>query len=141
MTYAVAGALQAALHGRLAADPALAALVGPHVHDALPPGPVPPLYVALGPETARDRSDRTGRGADHDVAIAVVTDAQGFAQAKAAAAAVSDALLRAPLTLARGRVVTLRFLRAEARRTGPPGERREIALTFRARVEDDPAQP
>lgn len=138
MTYALAGALQAALHGRLSADPALTALVGPHVHDALPPGPVPPLYVALGPETVRDRSDGTGRGADHDFSIVVATEAHGFARAKAAASAVCDALLRAPLTLSRGRVVALHFLRAQARRAGPAGERREIALVFRARVEDAP---
>ncbi len=141
MTYAVAPALQAALYARLVSDPALAALVGPHVYDALPPGLAPSLYVALGPETARDRSDRTGRGAEHDMAVAVATDAQGFAQAKAAAAAACDALLAAPLTLSRGRVVALRFLRAEARRGGPAGEGREITLLFRARVEDGPARP
>lgn len=137
MTYALAPALQAAVFARLAAHAPLAALVGPHVYDSLPPGTVPPLYVALGPEVARDRSDATDRGAEHDLAVAVVSEAQGFAQAKAAAAAVCDALLDADLALGRGRLVLLRFLRAQAAR--PSGGARRIDLTFRARVEDDAA--
>ena len=58
---------------------------------------------------------------------------------KAAAAAVSDALVDADLPLTRGHLVSLRFLRAQAARKGP-GDTRQIDLTFRARVEDD-AQP
>lgn len=136
MTYAVSRALQSALYARLSADPALSALVGPHVYDAMPPGPRPPLYVALGPEVVRDRSDGTGRGADHDLAIAVVTDEPGFSRAKDAASAISDALLQAGLPLTRGRLVSLLFLRAQAARKG---ELRQIDLIFRARVEDDAA--
>lgn len=135
MTYAVAQALQAAVYQRLAAYPPLAALVGPHVYDAVPPGLMPSLYVALGPETARDRSDATDRGALHDFAVSVVSEAAGFSTAKAAAAAISDALLGASLALARGRVVSLRFLRAQAARRGAEGTR-QIDLVFRARVED-----
>lgn len=138
MTYALALPLQAAVFQRLAAFPALTALVGTHVYDQIPPGPMPPLFVALGPETSRDRSDKTGRGGEHDLAVAVVAEAAGFATAKQAAAAVSDALIDASLALARGRLVSLRFLRAQARRT-EGGEGREITLVFRARVEDDPA--
>lgn len=136
MTYAISQPLQAALFQRLMADAPLAALAGEHIYDALPPGTLPPLYVALGPETARDRSDQTGRGAEHDVTVSVVTDAAGFAQAKAAAAAVSDALLHAALPLSRGHLVSIRFLRAQAARRG---DTRQIDLIFRARVEDDAA--
>lgn len=132
MTYALAPALQAAIYARLTADPALAALVGAHIYDALPPGILPSLYVALGPETARDRSDTTGAGAEHEVTVTVVTDRAGFATAKQAAAAVSDALHGADLTLARGTSVFCRFLRARAARSG---EAREIVLTFRVRVD------
>lgn len=135
MTYALSHPLQTAVYQRLAADAALRALVGPHVYDQLPPGAVPSLYVALGPEVARGRSDQTGMGSEHDLLLSVVTDADGFATAKAAAAAISDSLLNAPLTLTRGRVVSLRFLRAQARRR-EAGERRQIDLIFRARVED-----
>lgn len=136
MSYGVSAALQAAVYQQLAADVALAGLVGTDIYDALPSGTVPSLYVALGPEVAKDRSDKSGGGALHDFTVSVVTDTTGFASAKAAAAAVSDALIGAPLTLARGHLVYLNFLRAKAVRIGTADERR-IDLTFRARVEDD----
>ncbi len=135
MSYGVAAALQAAVYARLQADATLAALVGGAIYDALPPGILPALYVAIGPERVRERSDATGRGAEHEFTVAVVTESAGFATAKAAAAAVSDTLEDAPLVLARGRLVGLRFLRAEAARVGA-GETRQITMTFRARVED-----
>jgi hypothetical protein len=135
VTYAVASALQQAVFQALLGHAPLAALVGAHVYDALPPGLLPPLYVALGPESARDRSDATGRGAEHELTVSVVADGSGFAQAKAAAAAVADALGGPLPTLARGRLVSLRFLRARAVRT-ENGESRQIDLVFRARVED-----
>ncbi|MBW7921211.1 MAG: DUF3168 domain-containing protein [Rubellimicrobium sp.] len=133
MSYAVAAALQAAVYQRLAGDDALAALTGGAIYDALPPGILPGLYVALGPEAARDRSDGSGHGAEHDFTVSVVTDSAGFAPAKAAAAAISDALVDAPLQLARGRLLRLDFLQARAARNG---EERQIDMTFRARVED-----
>ena len=134
---AVAGAVQAALYAGLAGDAALGALVGGAIYDSLPAGTVPALYVALGPESVRDRSDATGRGADHDVTVSVVSDAAGFATAKAAAAAVSDALLAAPVpALDRGVAAHVLFRRARAvREDGGAGRR--IDLTFRVRVEDD----
>jgi len=135
MSYGVAMALQAAVYQRLLAHPALAGLVGTAIYDALPTGILPPIYVAIGPETARDRSDKTGRGAEHEFTVSVVTEASGFATAKAAAAAVSDALVDAPLVLARGRLVALNFYRAVAARIGA-GDQRQIDLIFRARVED-----
>lgn len=135
MTYGVGPALQAAVYQRLAADPVLTALVGSAIFDAAPPGILPPLYVALGPERVRDRSDKTGQGAEHEFTVSVVTDAAGFSGAKAAAAAVSDALVDAALPLARGRLVSLSFLRAQADRVAS-GDQRQINLTFRARVED-----
>ena len=136
MSYGMSAALQEAVFQRLETDPALTALVGTRIYDAAPPGQVPGLYVTLGPERVRDRSDATGGGALHDFSVSVVTDETGFADAKAASGAVSDALIDAPLALARGRLVSLNFLRAEARRVDR-GARRRIDLTFRARVEDD----
>jgi len=135
VSYGAAAALQAAIYGRLTGHAALTDLVGDAIFDAIPAGAVPDLYVALGPERARDRSDMTGRGARHDITIAVVSQAAGFAEAKAAAAAVSDALVDADLALARGSVVSLRFERARAVRSGKNDER-QIALTFRVRVDD-----
>lgn len=136
MSYGVAAALQAAVYQRLAGDAALGALVGAAIYDVVPAGPVPGTYVSLGPEDVRDRSDKTGRGAEHRFTVSVVTDAAGFQTAKNAAAAVSDALLGAGLALSRGRLVAMEFLSARARRVRA-GDVRRIDLTFRARVEDD----
>lgn len=136
MSYGASGALQAAVFDRLSADAALGALVGTAIYDALPPGILPSLYVVIGPERVRDRSDKTGRGAEHDFTVSVVTDVAGFAVAKAAAGAVSDALVHAPLDLSRGHLVGLHFVRAVAARVGAGGER-QIDLTFRARIDDD----
>ena len=135
MSYALSAPLQAAVYVRLASDAALSALVGGAVYDALPPGPAPALYVVLGPETVKDASDQTGRGAQHDFTVSVVTDASGFDTAKTAAGAASDALLGTPLALSRGHMVGLTFVRAKAGRVS--GGSRRIDLTFRARVEDD----
>lgn len=135
MSYGAGAALQAAVFQRLAGDPALAALVGEAVFDAAPGGPLPPLYVTLGPEVVRDRSDATHGGAEHEFAVEIVTQAAGFAGAKAAAAAVSDALVDADLALSRGRLVRLDFWTAKAVRVGA-GAMRQITLTFRAFVED-----
>lgn len=136
MSYGMGAGLQAAVFARLRADAALAALVGEAVYDTLPAGALPGLYVVLGEESVRDASDATGGAARHDLEISVVSDAAGFAAAKAAAGAVSDALAGAALALPRGRLVGLWFLRARARRLGPEDLRR-IDLRFRARVEDD----
>jgi len=134
MSYGSAAALQAAVYQRLIADAALQALVGDAIYDAVPPGTATGTYVSLGPEDVRDASDKTGDGAMHDFVVSVVTDEAGFATAKAVAAAVSDALVDAPLVLARGALVALWFLRGQARRVEKGGTRR-IDLTFRARVE------
>ncbi|TCP42331.1 DUF3168 domain-containing protein [Rhodovulum marinum] len=136
MSYGAAAALQAAIYQRLAGDAALAALVGGAIYDVVPAGELPATYVSLGPEDARDASDKTGEGALHYLTISVVTVEAGFAQAKAAAGAISDALVGAPLTLTRGTLVGLWFDRARARRVGAKDERR-IDLRFAARVEDD----
>jgi hypothetical protein len=134
MSYGAAEALQAAVFQRLVTDGAVAALSGGAVFDRVPPGARPAVMVSLGPEEARDRSDATGPGAEHDFNVSVETDAAGFATAKALAGAVTDALSGADLALARGHLVGLWFLRARARRAGA-GDRRRIDLTFRARVD------
>ena len=134
MSYAVSAALQAAIYQRLMQDEAMAALVQGHVYDALPQGALPALYVTLGTEVARDASDATGAGAWHDLSVAVISDAAGFQRAKEVAAAVSDALLGPLPDLGRGRLVSLRFLKARARREGGGLRRRE--MIFRARTED-----
>jgi len=138
MSYAMAGALQAAVYQHLLSDAGVAALVGTDIYDALPVGESQPsTYVSLGEEEVRDRSDQSGGGAEHRFRVSVVTDAAGFAAAKTLAAAICDALAGADLTLARGRLVGLWFERATARRSGKADRLRRIDLRFRARLEDD----
>ncbi|SFR41598.1 Protein of unknown function [Yoonia tamlensis] len=136
MSYGVASALQTAVYAHLAADPDLTALVGAAIYDALPSGTLPALYVVLGAEDVRDASDKTGGGAVHEFTVTVVTESAGFSTAKTAAAAVSDALVDANLTLTRGALVSLNFYKAKAARVGT-GDVRQINLIFRARVADD----
>ena len=133
MSYGTGAALQAAIYARLTADATLAALVGAAIYDAPPAGRLPPLWVSLGAEEARDRSDVSGTGTEHRIMVSVVGEATGFAQAKEAAAAISDALHGADLALARGRLVALRFVQARARQSGTG---RRVDMTFRARTED-----
>jgi hypothetical protein len=134
MSYAISAALQAAVYSTLAGDAAVRAAVGDHVYDALPSGPLPGLYVSIGPEEVRSAEDISANGAWHDLTVAVMTDASGFRAAKQTAVAVNDALHGAALPLSRGQLVDLRFLKARAKRD--TGGLRRIDLTFRARVED-----
>ena len=136
MSYGPSAALQAAVYQHLLADAAVAALVGSAVYDALPAGALPQTYVTLGPEEARDRSDITANGALIRFTVTVTTSAAGFGTAKTVAAAVSDALQDASLTLSRGLLTGLWFERASARRSGTGGSLRSVELRFRARVED-----
>ncbi|MCO4848368.1 MAG: DUF3168 domain-containing protein [Yoonia sp.] len=135
MSYGVSAALQEAIFQHLYTDPDVVMAVGTNVFDALPSGTLPPLYVVLGPEVVKDQSDKTGAGALHELVVSVVTDAAGFAQAKVAAAAVSDALIDADLPLSRGALISLQFYKATAARVGT-GDIRQINLIFRARVAD-----
>lgn len=137
MSYGMAAALQSAVYQHLLADVAVSALVGDAIYDAVPAGNVATTYVSLGPEDARDSSDKSGAGAEHRFTISVVTQSAGFGAAKEVAAAIADALEEADLNLSRGRVVGLWFERGSARRSGKAGRIRRIDLRFRARVEDN----
>lgn len=136
MSYGCSAALQAAIFQRLSEDADLGILVGDAIFDAPPFGEIPPIYVSLGPEEVRDASDKTGAGASHALTISVISEAAGFSEMKAAALAVCDALLGASFVLARGRLVSIRFERATARRVGV-NDLRRIDLRFVARVEDE----
>jgi len=131
MSYAAAAALQAAIFARLQGHPDLA---GVPVVDALPPGSGTGLFVLIGPEEVREASDKSGAGAEHRLVISVISDAAGFLQAKTAAVAVAEALDGVPPVLPIGRVVSLLFAKAVARRLDD-GAARRIDLTFRARIE------
>lgn len=130
MSYAGSAALQTAVFQRLAAWPGLS---GVTVADALPPAEGEGTFVILGPETVSDQSDKTAGGAEHLFVVSIISDANGFMTAKTVAAQVSDALVGANLSLTRGSLVGLSFVRATAKRLNT-GDDRRIDLTFRARV-------
>ncbi len=131
MSYAMSHALQTAVYEALQTDPALDV----PVFDALPTGNVPETYISLGDERVQDASDQSGDGAEHRLDIFVRSARPGFSKAKKVAGIISDALQDADLPLSRGRLVFLRFERAEARRVGATATR-EIRMRFRARVDD-----
>ncbi len=136
MSYGLSAALQQAVYQTLLSDTEVSSLVGGDIYDVVPAGSVPDTYVSLGPEDAKDLSDGSGAGADHRFTVSVVTSSAGFQMAKDVAAAISDALDNSSPVLSRGRVVSIRFLKARARRVRN-AETRRIDLTFRARVEDE----
>lgn len=136
MSFGMSGPLQAAVFDALSNDAALAGIVGTAIYDAVPTGSLPAIYVRLGSETVTDASDGSGDGALHRFTVSVITTSPGFAQAKAAAGAVSDVLHNADLALSRGRLVSLRFERAQAQRLESAATR-QIDLRFAARVQDD----
>ncbi|SLN21692.1 hypothetical protein PSA7680_00816 [Pseudoruegeria aquimaris] len=135
MSYATATALQAALYGHLTGDATLSTLVTGAIYDTPPQGAVPALYVLLGEGEVRDASDASVSGSRHDVLIRVIGETGGFHAVKEVAGRITDLLQDAPLTLSRGALVSLRFRRARAFKSGG-GQRRQVDLRFVARIED-----
>ncbi len=138
MSLALSGELQGAVYGALVADPVLAGLVGNEIFDApLPGGGTLPAgeFVTLGEEVVKPFDTATSSGAVHDFDVSVHSTASGFAAAKAVAAAVSAVLVDANLLLAGGALVSLRFVKARAKRGVAP-ELRRIEMRFRAVVEN-----
>lgn len=137
MSFSGAGALQEAAYQALTGSVELGALVEGRVFDAAPHGDGPEsasrIYVLLGDERARPWGAQGLMGAEHELEIAVVCPEESFAAAKAAAAAVSDAMLGPMPALSRGRIATSVFAGARTRRTRDGGRR--IELRFRYRVE------
>ncbi len=137
MSYLASLALQGAVYEALRSHAPLAALVGDAVYDAMPVAAPVGVHVALGPEDVRGAGDATAAGSRHDFVISVLSgrdDANGFAEVKAVAAAVAEALEDQELALDRGKMVGLWFQRATARRV-ENGAGRRIDLTFRARID------
>ncbi|NEX44756.1 DUF3168 domain-containing protein [Pseudotabrizicola algicola] len=131
MSYRAAAALQAAIYGVLSTAPALAGVL---VFDATPPAENAGTFVLIGPEEVLDQSDKTGFGAEHRIAVSVISDASGFLTAKTLAGHVTDCLTGARPELGTGRVVGIRFVKAVAKRLAD-GDTRRIDLTFRVRID------
>ena len=94
-------------------------------------------YVSLGPVEARDAGDMTAPGARHDFVVSVLSgtdEGDGFGAVKAVASAVAEALETAEMSLQRGHLAGLWFLRARALRV-ENGAGRRVDLTFRARID------
>jgi hypothetical protein len=139
MTCALSWPLQQALHAAIAGDASCAAIFGPRIFDAAPPhaadAAAEGLYLTMGDETVADWSTATDRGARHTVTLVVHAPRHGFAEAKQAAAAVSDVVLDAPLAPSRGRVVDSRFIGARTRRT-ESNALRQVEMRFSITLED-----
>ena len=137
MSYAATAALQAAVYGALRDSDALADLVGDAIYDAMPVAAPTGTYVSLGPEEVRDAGDMTAAGSQHDFVVSVLSgtdEANGFGAVKAVAVVVSDVLETTGITLDRGHLAGLWFLRARARRA-ENGAGRRVDMTFRARID------
>lgn len=131
MSYAAAAELQQALFAKLVADPALA---GVPVYDVQPSGTAAPTFVMIGPEEVSDMSDGSGAGAEHRVVVSVMSSSAGFLAAKQIGVLPSESLGRGSWSLSIGRVVSVRFLKAVAKRM-KGSETRRIDLTFRVRID------
>lgn len=133
MSTQFSGPVQVAVFDRLASDPAVLAIVGSHVYDAVPAGALPNIYVLIGEEVVKDHSDSSGLAAHHDIAISVISSVESFLMMKDAAAAITTALQAAPLSLSEGSVSAF-WTRGVASRRDAAGQRK-IDLKFRLRVE------
>ncbi len=138
MSMELSGALQGAIYTALSGDATLSALVGSEIYDApipagsaLPAGP----FVTFGEEVVKPFDTVTSRGGRHEFAVSVHSQASGFAEAKAVAAAIGNILVDAALPLSGGHLVALRFVKAQAKRGVAP-ELRRIDMRFLAVVEN-----
>lgn len=130
MSYAASAALQSALYQHLTTAPALAAVP---VFDAQPASP-PGTFVLIGPEEARSRPDAEGGVSEHRLTVSVITNESGFLAAKLIAVIISDRLDEGLPGLTRGRLISLHFEQARAKRLDQ-GQHRRIDLRFRASVD------
>lgn len=139
MTYALSWPLQQGVFELLSAAPGVALFVGGRIYDAPLPAEAETdpgaLYITIGDESVADWSTGSDRGAVHDLTIAVHAPRRGFAEAKQAAGAISDALLNGQVAMSRGRAVQVRFLGARTRREEGDALRR-VEMRFRVTVED-----
>ncbi len=123
----------AALHGaileRLVNDPAVGALA-PVVHETPPSEAVPP-FLSIAPLAAEDRSTKTAQAFGVRIALRLVLDVQGDADALATAEMVRRTLDGTSLAIAGNfRLVRLDLRNLDIIR--PRNGGREVRLRFRA---------
>ncbi|WP_238120802.1 MULTISPECIES: DUF3168 domain-containing protein [unclassified Xanthobacter] len=127
-------ALRKAIHGALAADgPLLALLGGARIFD-VPPKDAAFPFVALGEAVVSDWSTATEAGAEHALTLHAFSRSGGRAEAYALAAAVQAALHDVPLALTGHRLANLRATTAEVVRD-KDGRTFHALVRFRAVTE------
>lgn len=108
--------LQRAIYAALSGDAALgAALGGPRIHDAPPPG-APFPYVTFGQSTERDWSTGSDDGREHILTLHVWSQARGRSEAHEILGLLRTALHEVALNLDGWRLVGLRHELTELRR-------------------------
>jgi hypothetical protein len=127
-------ALQVEIYSTLSANTALGTLVGTHIYDAVPNGELASNYVLLGEGKVTNRGDYTGKAGRHDITISVVSNANGFSDAKLIASEICDILDENPMTLSVGNLRRIQFRSARVRRNTGATERR-IDVVFRALID------
>jgi hypothetical protein len=134
MPTAASAALRAAVHDALAANAALAALLGgPKVYDEPPRGAAFP-YVTLGETRVADYSTGDDWGEEHQMTLHAWSRQGGTREAHLIAGALLEALDDAPLTLTDHHLVNLRFAVADIRREAD-GRTYHALVRFRAVTE------
>ena len=129
--------LQKAIHGKLASDAGvLAVLGGPRVYDEVPRGAAFP-YVTFGGVTTRDWSTGTETGAEHAVVLRAWSKAGGEREVHLMIEAIRAALHETAVMLTGHRLVSLRHEASETAR-GTNGETYAGAVRFRAVTEPAP---
>lgn len=134
MPTAASAALRAAVHGALAADAALDALLGgPKIYDEPPHAAVFP-YVTLGETRVSDYSTGSEPGEEHQLTLHAWSRQGGHREAHLIAGTLLHALDDAPLTLADHRLINFRFAVADVRREAD-GRTYHALIRFRAVTE------
>ncbi len=139
MTYTMSWPLQRALYHLFCENALCVEYFGHRIYDAPPPlldeADPDGIYLTFGDEEVDDWSTGSDAGAVHVVRLTVNAPRRGFAEAKQAAAAVSDAVLGGGLSPTRGRVVNAQFVDAKTKRAESDALR-QINLRFRITLED-----
>jgi hypothetical protein len=134
MPTAASAALRAAVHDALAANAALAALLGgAKVYDEPPRAAAFP-YVTLGETRIADWSTGTDTGQEHQLMLHAWSRQGGHREAHLITGALLQALDDAPLTLADHRLINFRFAVADVRREAD-GRTYHALVRFRAVTE------
>ena len=127
-------ALKSALHALLSGDATLAGLLGgAKIHDDVPRGQLTP-YVVFGEATARENGTSSDRGHVCDLTLLAWSRQGGSREALAIADRIGALVDDAALTLSGHRLVLLRVIATEVRRT-PEKDLTRATLRLRAITE------